>query len=202
MRNDAHQPVALGQPGQGFHGQLQRIFTQRAKALIHEQSVHPDTACRCLYFIGKPQCQRQRRQKGFSAGQGIGAALAAVVMIDDVQIQAALGFSIAGEFPPFQLILSIGHDHEPDVGPVQDAVKIGGLDVCFQCDLFFAADGAAGGLIQCFHPLIAVLRRRQRLGLLGKIVPHGPMVVLIHSKLPLFFRKLASFLLCSFLLCL
>ena len=58
--DDAHQPVALGQPCKYAHGLFQRFVIQTAEALVEEERVQTDAACRALYFVRKAQCQRQR----------------------------------------------------------------------------------------------------------------------------------------------
>ena len=56
-------------------------------------------------------------------------------MIDNVQLQAALAAVVLGLRAPLELILSAGHDHQPGVGPCQDAVKIGHLYIGLEHDL-------------------------------------------------------------------
>ena len=58
MGDDAHQPVALGQAGQGEVGLVQRLGVQAAKALIHEQGVQTD-AGRHLHLVRQAQGQGQ-----------------------------------------------------------------------------------------------------------------------------------------------
>ena len=161
--DDAHQPVALGQPCKYAHGLFQRFVIQTAEALVEEERVQTDAACRALYFVRKAQCQRQRCLEAFAAGKGLDAAAGAVVVVDDAKVQAGLAALVLGT-NALQLVLPGGHLHQAGVGVAQDAVQIVHLDVGFQFDLLFAGQGAARRGGKGTHPLPALFKLSARFG--------------------------------------
>ena len=169
MGDDAHQPVPFRQAGQCPHSLLQGFLIQGAKALVHEHGVQPDASGGGLNFIGESQGQGQRRLEGLAAGEGVDTALRAVVVVDDIQLQAALAAVVLCLNTPLQLVLSAGHHHEPGVGPGDDAVKIGHLDIGLQHDLLLAADVAVGGVRQRPDPGPLLLRLLQVPALLFQV---------------------------------
>ena len=97
-------------------------------------------------LIGKPQGQRQGGQEGLPAGERAYTAPAAVVVVQDFQLQAALAAVAVGDFLPPQLVLSPGHDHEAGVGPMKDALKAGDLHIGLQGQLLLAGEGPVDGV--------------------------------------------------------
>ena len=93
---------------------------------------------------GTAERQRKGCLERFSAGECAYIPLSAVIVIDDIQIQSAVGAQAFCRFLPFQLVLSVRHDHETGVGTPQDAVKIRHLDIRFQHDLLFSGKGSVG----------------------------------------------------------
>ena len=155
MGDDAHQSAALRQAGQGAHGLVQGFIAQGAEALVHEHGVQLHAARRGLDLVGEAQGQGQRGKKGLAAGEGLYAALGAIVMVDHVQLQAALAAVVLRLAPALQLILASGHQHEAGICPGQDAVKTGHLDVGFQHDLLFSGNGSVGSVREGFEHGVA-----------------------------------------------
>ena len=170
MGDDAHQTVAFGKTGQGGVGLAQGLGVQRTEAFVHEQGAQPDARGH-LDLVGEAQGQSQGGQERLAAGKGVDAAHGAVHMVHDVQFQTALG-TVGGALPTLQVVLSAGHLPQAQIGPVQDPVEIGGLDIGLQHDLLLAAEIAAGGLRQGLHPAIAAVQLFQP-GALGLDVLHG-----------------------------
>jgi len=115
VRNDAHQPVAFAEAGQCAHGLIQGFLIQRAKAFVHKHGIQAHAAGGGLNFVRKPQCQRQRGEEGFAAGQGFYAARRTVVVIDNLHIQAALAAVVFAAEPAAQFVLSAGHAHKTHI---------------------------------------------------------------------------------------
>lgn len=86
MGDDAHQPISVREPSQGLQGQLQGLFAEGAEALVHKQRVHLDATGGGLHLVRQPQSQGEGGEKGLAAGEGVGAALGAVVVVQHVQV--------------------------------------------------------------------------------------------------------------------
>ena len=86
MGDDAHQPISVREPSQGLQGQLQGLFAEGAEALVHKQRVHLDAPGGGLHLVRQPQSQGEGGEKGLAAGEGVGAALGAVVVVQHVQV--------------------------------------------------------------------------------------------------------------------
>ncbi len=170
MGDDAHQPVALRQAGQGAVGFAEGLGVQRAESFVHEQGIQPDAGGH-LHFIGQAQCQRQRSQKRLAAGQGVNTALGGVDVVHDVQLQTALPLLAFPEAPALEVILAAGHFPQAQVGPFQNPVKEGGLDVGFQHDFLFAGNSAVGRIGQGLDPDVAAVQRVHFVGLPGNVFP-------------------------------
>ena len=162
MGDDAHQAVALGEGEQGLHGLVQGLVVQGAEALVHKHGIQPDASRAGLDHVAQTQGQGQGGQEGFAAGQALDAALAAVAVVDDIQLQAALALAVLRLGAALQLVLAVGHHRQAQVGPTDDLLKIGGLDIGLQAELGLAPDGAARGIGQGAHPGIAAFQGRQR----------------------------------------
>ena len=67
VRDDAHEPVALGQAGEDPDGLLQTFVVEGAEALVEEEGIQPDAAGRALDFVRKAQRQRQRGLEALAA---------------------------------------------------------------------------------------------------------------------------------------
>ena len=109
MRDDADQSVASGQLIEGAYRMFQRIIVQRTETLIHEERIQLDASRGGLDLVRHAQCQGERGHEGFPAGERIGIAGRAVVMVDHVQVQAELALFVVRRLPSFELILSGGH---------------------------------------------------------------------------------------------
>ena len=120
---------------------------------------------------GEPERQRQRRQKSLAAGQRIHAALCPVDMIDDIQFQSALAHPVSRGFSALEVILPARHLSEPEIGPLQNPVKIRGLDVGFQHHLLFAGHAAIGCLGKRLHPRIPGFQLCHPPGFFGDALP-------------------------------
>ena len=62
-------------------------------------------------------------------------------MVDDAEVEAGLVALVLGP-DPFQLVLARRRLHQAGVGVDEDAVEVVHLNVGFQPDLLFAAQGA------------------------------------------------------------
>ena len=96
-------------------------------------------------------------------------------MVDDAEVEAGLAALVLGP-DPFQLVLARRHLHQAGVGVDEDAVEVVHLNVGFQPDLLFAAQGAARRGGEGADPLPAVFQRREPgrvLAVLGGCVPVG-----------------------------
>ena len=76
-------------------------------------------------------------------------------MIDDLKLQPGLAAVVARTGAAAQLVLPAGHDEQARVCTAEDAVKVRGLDVGLEHDLFLAGHGAVGRRGQRVHPLPA-----------------------------------------------
>ena len=152
MGDDAHQASALCQVAQSPHRLAEGLLIQRAEALIHKHGVQPDAAGRGLHLVRQPQGKGQGRFAGLTAGEGLDASAAAVVVVDDVQLQAALAAVVLRLPAALQFILAAGHGHEPPVGPGDDPLEAGHLHIGLQHHLLPAGDGAGGRVGQGLHP--------------------------------------------------
>ena len=90
MGNDPHYAVAVCQTHKSIHGLLQCIVIQRTETLINKHGIQLDPARRGLDLLGKTKRQRQRGLERLAAGKRTDIPFAAVVVIDDVQIQTAV----------------------------------------------------------------------------------------------------------------
>ena len=61
-------------------------------------------------------------------------------MVDDVQLQTALALAVIRLPPALEFILSAGHDQKPEIGPPEDSVKEGHLNISLQGDFFSAGE--------------------------------------------------------------
>ena len=96
-------------------------------------------------------------------------------MVDDLQVQAALAPVVVRLPPAAQLVLPAGHHQEADVGPTDDLVEVGGLDISLQLDVLFFPERAVGGVGKGLDPAVGLLRRGQG-GLLALNVVQGGLV--------------------------
>ena len=158
MGNDSHQAVPACQPRQGFYGLAEGLLVEGAKAFVHKHGVQADAASRRLDLVRKPQRQTEGGLEGFASGQGADASLCAIVVVDDIQLQAALAAVIPRFTAPLQLVLSARHGQKTQIGPPDNAVEIGGLDVGLQHNLFLSGDIAAGCVGKGPHPGQALLQ--------------------------------------------
>ena len=152
VRDDSDQTVAFREARERLHRLFQGFLVQRAEALVHEHGVELDAARRGLDFIGEPERQGERRLEGFPAGEGLHAALRAVVVIDHAELQAALRPKVIRDVPPLQLILSARHDEESCVRPGDHPVKEARLDIGLQHDSLLARDGSVGRVGERLQP--------------------------------------------------
>ena len=67
MRDHTDQSGAVRELRQHLNCLPQRLFIERAEALVNEHRIEFNAAALCLNGIGKPQRQRQRREEGFAA---------------------------------------------------------------------------------------------------------------------------------------
>ena len=86
--------------------------------------------------------------EGFSPGEGLYAALGSLVVVHRVQLQAAAAPLVFRLPAAAQLVPSAGHGHQAHVGPGQNPVEPGHLDVGFQHDLVLPRHSAVGGVGQ------------------------------------------------------
>ena len=161
MGNDAHQTVSLRQGKERFHHFSQRVLVERPEALVDEQRVEPDAARGSLDLVGEAQRQRERGHEALPARERVGVSHGVVVVIDHIQLQAALFSSVGRLLAADKLILIIGHREQPDVGMGQDPVEIHHLDIGLQHDPLFSQELSVGGVRQVFdpHPLFFDLGR-------------------------------------------
>ena len=125
MRNDTDQPLsAFGQSLHGVHRLIKGILIQRAEALIDEHGVETNSAGMGLNLIRQADCQGQGCKKGFTAGQRFYTSYRAVIVIDDIQIKAALASaSRSAGIASLQIVLTARHNFQALIGPPEDPVK-------------------------------------------------------------------------------
>ena len=82
-------------------------------------------------------------------------------MVEDVQLQAALGLVALRRLPPPELVLVAGHDQQPPVRPRYDPVKIRRLDIGLEHDLLFPGQPPVRCVGQRLDPLVAALQPGQ-----------------------------------------
>ena len=114
-------------------------------------------------------------------------------MIQDIQLQADLAVFLAGA-AALQIILSCGHPHQPQIGPIQNPVEVGGLDVGFQSQPGLAGKLAVGCVGKGFHQTVFLLQLRQPLGLGRNFSGNRLIVVQTAMQLLLLQIQIAAFL--------
>ena len=105
MGNDSHQAIALRQIEEGPDGLTKGLFIEGAESLVHKHGIEFDPACGRLNLIRKPQGQGERCLEGFTAGERFDTSFRAVVVIENIQFQAALRLVVLCRLLPPQLIL-------------------------------------------------------------------------------------------------
>ena len=90
MGDNADQPLAVRQLQQHVDGTAQRVFIQRAEALVDEHRVHANLPALALHRVRKPQRQREAGQKRFAAGKRGHVARLPGAPVQHLQIEAAL----------------------------------------------------------------------------------------------------------------
>ena len=76
-------------------------------------------------------------------------------MVYDIQFQTALAAIVSCGAATFQVVLAARHLLQTQICPLKNTVKIGGLNICFQRDFFFARDAAVGGVGKAAYPGVA-----------------------------------------------
>ena len=66
-------------------------------------------------------------------------------MIDDIQLQPALALHVVRVPAALEVVLPAGHLLQPEVGALENAVKIRRLDVGLQIDFCLALQISGGG---------------------------------------------------------
>ena len=79
-------------------------------------------------------------------------------MVNYIQFQAALTAVIVCLSPAFELVLSSGHDQQPEIGPLEDAVKEGHLDIGLQGDFFSIAKPSVYSIRKRLQPLLPLFQ--------------------------------------------
>ena len=125
MRNDTDQPLpALGQSLHGVHRLIEGVLIQGAETLVDEHGVKTDATGMGLNLIRQADCQGQGCKEGFTAGQRFYTSYRAVIVIDDIQIKAALASaSRSAGIASLQIVLTARHDFQTLIGPPEDPVK-------------------------------------------------------------------------------
>ena len=63
-------------------------------------------------------------------------------MVNDVKLQTDLRFEVSLGFVTDQLVLTVRHASQTQIGASEDPIEVFHLDVGFEHDLFFAAETA------------------------------------------------------------
>ena len=122
MGDNPNQPPAALEHGQSFHGRVQRLPVQGAKALVDEQRVQPHRSRVVLHHVRKPKGQGQGGQKLLPAGEGLNGAGQHRGPVQHLQIQAAVAPGGGAVLQP-QGVPSPAEGGEKPVGAAQHLLQ-------------------------------------------------------------------------------
>ena len=146
MRDDADQPVAVGETGEQLERVAQRVFVQRAEALVDEHRFQPHAAAFRLHHVRQSQRQRQRGHERLAAGERGHVAPLSGGAVEHVQIESGLAAPVARFLLQAQDEHAVRQKRKPLVRRRHDLLEIVLLHVGFERDLHLLrqlpADGA------------------------------------------------------------
>ena len=114
-------------------------------------------------------------------------------MVYHVQLQAALTAVVLRLGPAFELILSAGHDHKAQVGPLDNALEEVPLDIGLQGYALLAGERAVSRVGQGAYPGILLLQPLQIISSPLDILQRGLISDQTGMDVPLLLRRLGPF---------
>src|SRR5690606_31055750 len=123
MADDADHPAARAQFVQHPHDGVEGVGIETAEALVDEEGVEDDPAGFGGDGVGQPEREGERGHEGLTAGERLGGADRAGVVVTDVEAEATATSAAARLVGVHEFVTATGHPAQPDGAGPRDLLE-------------------------------------------------------------------------------